>query len=75
MTIAAISTLAGEDRVDGDAIIGKFPIVYKSHELILVPWQPIIDPLLGGEVTGIAQGDQRHGTCSDNRGAKSLIGN
>ena len=35
---------------------GKFAIVEKSHEFTLVPWRPVIDRLLGREVTGTAQG-------------------
>lgn len=35
---------------------GKFAVVEKAHEFILVPWRPVIDRQLGREVMGVVQG-------------------
>jgi hypothetical protein len=51
------------DRVEGtlsrrlDLASGRFALVEKSREFMLVPWRPVLEKQLGKEVGGILRAD------------------
>lgn len=57
-----VSAAADDETVSGkftgtvQLSSGKFAIVEKNHEFILVPWRAVIDRQLGREIMGVVQG-------------------
>jgi type IV secretory pathway VirD2 relaxase len=51
---------------------GRFALIEKSHEFVLVPWRPALEQHIGRYISGISRGDAIDWTIGRGRGGPSL---
>ena len=66
------------ERVEGiysrsvELASGRFAVVEKSREFMLVPWRPVLELSLGKQVSGVARGETISWTLGRQRGGPSV---
>ncbi len=77
LELGYVETAKG-DRVEGiyrrsiDLASGRFAVIEKSREFILVPWRPVLERNLGQPVSGLARGDTISWTLGRRRGGPPI---
>ncbi|MGD9601832.1 MAG: relaxase/mobilization nuclease RlxS [Gammaproteobacteria bacterium] len=75
--LSYVETKSGE-KIEGiyrrhvDLASGRFAVIEKAREFTLVPWRPVLERLLGKQVSGVVRGDSISWTVGRQRSGPAI---